>query len=283
MDSAVNKGFLRESFRLFHLSDSRLTPVQVHFHEFSKAVIMLGGSVTYTVEGESCPLCRGDVLLVPHHEVHRPIFSDEGVYERAVLWIDPAYLGSLPGDPGMCFDGCSARGTHILHPSPELWGALCRAVSALERESASGEYASREAQAALFELLMITLCRAAASDSAPGSGSDGVGAAVRYIGSHLSGELSIDRLAGLCYLSRYHFMRRFKAETGYTVHGYITLKRMTEASRLLGEGMSASQAAASVGIAEYSTFLRAFRRQFGITPAEFARRGAVPLGSRFSE
>ena len=244
---------------------------------------MLDGTVNYTVEGESCPLRVGDVLLVSHHEVHRPVFSDEGVYERIVLWVDPAYLSSLPGEPGMCFDSCAERGTHVLHPCAALWGGLCRAASDLERESDSGAYAAREARAALFMLVMITLCRCAAADSAPGSFAGSIGAAVQYIGSHLSEELSIDRLAGLCYLSRYHFMRRFKAETGYTVHGYITLKRMTEASRLLGEGMSAAQTAQSVGISEYSTFLRAFRRQFGITPAEFARRGAAPFGSCFSE
>ncbi|MBP5791462.1 MAG: helix-turn-helix transcriptional regulator, partial [Kiritimatiellae bacterium] len=42
-----------------------------------------------------------------------------------------------------------------------------------------------------------------------------------YINENLSADLSVDLLAEKVYLSRYHFMRLFKMQTGSTVHSYI--------------------------------------------------------------
>ena len=60
--------------------------------------------------------------------------------------------------------------------------------------------------------------------------------ALSYINENLTNELNIDDMAALCYLSRYHFMRLFKAQTGSTVHAYIRQKRLMNAARLIRIG-----------------------------------------------
>lgn len=92
-------------------------------------------------------------------------------------------------------------------------------------------------------------------------------AALSYINENLTGSLSVDELAAMCYLSRYHFMRLFKQQTGCTVHNYIRQKRLVLAARLIREGMSASSAAAECGFTDYSAFHRAFSQTFGISRA----------------
>ena len=48
----INKrGYLKEDFRLFHLKDSRAQKVDYHYHAFDKLILLLGGKVTYVVEG----------------------------------------------------------------------------------------------------------------------------------------------------------------------------------------------------------------------------------------
>ena len=70
------RGYLKEDFRLFHLKDSRAQKVDYHYHAFDKLILLLGGKVTYVVEGVTYFLQPWDLLLVrtrpdpPAH--HRP-------------------------------------------------------------------------------------------------------------------------------------------------------------------------------------------------------------------
>ena len=61
------KGYLKESFRLFHLRDVGVEEMEYHYHEFDKVVVFLGGTASYIIEGRSYFLRPWDVLLVGHH------------------------------------------------------------------------------------------------------------------------------------------------------------------------------------------------------------------------
>ena len=80
--------------------------------------------------------------------------------------------------------------------------------------------------------------------------------------------LTIDELAARFYISKYHMMRRFRDETGYTIHGYVTEKRLLLAQQLLEQGIPSGEAALRCGYQEYSTFSRAYKKQFDRSPSE---------------
>ena len=61
---------------------------------------------------------------------------------------------------------------------------------------------------------------------------------LKYINRNLTEDLSIDRLSEKVFFSKYHMMRKFKNETGYTIHNYITSKRLLLARSLINEGVS---------------------------------------------
>ena len=69
-----------------------------------------------------------------------------------------------------------------------------------------------------------------------------------------------------------YFRRFFKAQTGSTVHAYIRQKRLTNAARLIREGVPAAKAAESSGYRDYSAFHRAFRASFGISPGKLVQK-----------
>ena len=98
-----------------------------------------------------------------------------------------------------------------------------------------------------------------------------IGEVLSYINENLGRELSVDELAEQAYLSRYHFMRLFKAQTGSTVHAYVRQKRLLYAARLIREGESAARAAVESGFSDYSAFHRAFRESFGISPGQLKK------------
>ena len=102
-------------------------------------------------------------------------------------------------------------------------------------------------------------------------------ALLQYLNLHLTEELSIAQLAERFYISKYHMMRRFRQETGYSIHGYLTEKRLLLAQRLLAQGASPSAAGEQAGYQDYSTFSRAYKKQFGHGPsADVGRQHDLP-------
>ena len=62
---ADKRGYLHGDFRLFHLKDNRTREVEHHYHEFDKIILLLGGKVTYVVEGVTYFLQPWDMGSLP--------------------------------------------------------------------------------------------------------------------------------------------------------------------------------------------------------------------------
>ena len=58
--SYEKRGYLKEDFRLFHLADNNLGPMDYHYHTFHKIIILLAGRTGYAIEGERYTLQPGD-------------------------------------------------------------------------------------------------------------------------------------------------------------------------------------------------------------------------------
>ena len=91
---------------------------------------------------------------------------------------------------------------------------------------------------------------------------------MQYISEHLTEELRIDEIANRFFMSRYHMMRTFKAETGYTIGNYITEKRLLYAKELLMREIPITQICFDCGFQDYSTFSRAYKKVFHESPRE---------------
>ena len=95
---------------------------------------------------------------------------------------------------------------------------------------------------------------------------------IQYINTHLTEALDIDMLAGKVYLSKYYMMRLFKEETGCTIGSYINSKRLLLARDLLSQGAPITETCFRCGFKEYSTFSRAYKKEFAETPSRTRNR-----------
>ena len=91
---------------------------------------------------------------------------------------------------------------------------------------------------------------------------------IQYLNYHLTEEISIDGLADRFFVSKYHMMRRFKAETGYTIGNYINQKRLLYARELLKQGESVTKVYLDSGFKDHSTFVRAYKQMFHEVPSK---------------
>jgi AraC family transcriptional regulator len=93
-----------------------------------------------------------------------------------------------------------------------------------------------------------------------------------YIEGHLDEEISLQHLAEIAQLSRYHFARAFKHSFGLPPHRYHMSRRMERAKSLLEErARSVTEVGLMLGFAETSSFTTSFRRAVGVTPSDYRR------------
>jgi len=81
--------------------------------------------------------------------------------------------------------------------------------------------------------------------------------------------LSLQELGKFSGLNRQKLTGGFKLLFGVTVNEYLVFQRMTNARGLLKQGLTAGETARRVGYQEQSSFTRAFKRFFGVTPREY--------------
>src|SRR5438552_3431536 len=91
--------------------------------------------------------------------------------------------------------------------------------------------------------------------------------ALWFIESHLSSALTLDEVAAIGGVSRYHLVRAFAAATGLPVMRYVRARRLSEAARSLVSGApDILGVALDADYGSHEAFTRAFREHFGITP-----------------
>lgn len=99
---------------------------------------------------------------------------------------------------------------------------------------------------------------------------------VDYLHDNPTGDLSLDKLADVAALSRFHFHRVYHAMTGETVAQTVRRMRLHRAAvALVQSGQPVAAIAEAVGYPNLSSFARAFAEAYGIAPAAFRRRGEL--------
>ncbi len=276
---ARREGYLLEPYRYFHLRDTAGQELDYHFHEFSKLVILISGHVDYAVESTIYNLKPWDILLVPHHTIHKALIDKTIPYERIILYLDESFfLDHVPDCGGQtCFTVTDRNGYHMLHPESEDLESVIDTVRRFEllrdsRQFASGTLRDQCILELLIQLTRIALRPYQTQSSEPAETDDRMEEVLSYIDTHLSEPLSVEALAEEFYLSPFYFMRLFKDATGLTVHAYIRQKRLFHAAHLIRSGLPITKAASDSGFTDYSAFYRAFKNTLGITPKELKKQ-----------
>lgn len=91
-----------------------------------------------------------------------------------------------------------------------------------------------------------------------------------YIKSHLSEDLSLEKLASKVHVSSGHLSRIYKKETGYNLSYFIQTMRLEKAKALLKKtNMKTYEIAEKVGISDPVYFSKIFKNHTGLTPKEY--------------
>ncbi len=265
-----SRGYLLDDYRLFHLSEPQKGPIEYHYHEFCKLLLLRSGSGGYAVEGQHYTLQAGDLVLIGSHCVHRPEFETDAPYERIIIYISPEFLrreSAEDCDLEAVFSGVQG---HVLRPEEGQRRKLFTLAERLEKELSGKAYGRVILSNGMLLRLLVEIGRGLrSSDLRPSPVTPKNGRVLdmlRYIDAHLAEDITIDSLSERFYISKYHMMRLFRQETGQSIHGYLSDRRLLHARELIGQGMSATESCFRSGFRSYSSFTRAYSKRFGTTP-----------------
>ena len=94
--------------------------------------------------------------------------------------------------------------------------------------------------------------------------------ALWYVEGHLSSALTLDEIASVAGVSRFHMVRAFGEATGMSVMRYVRGRRLTEAARKLAGGApDILSVALDVGYSNPSHLAQLFRRETGLSPSDY--------------
>ena len=273
----AREGYLKENYHYFHLRDTAGQERDFHFHEFDKLVLLLGGRVDYALESRVYTLRPWDILLVRHHTIHKALIDKSVPYERVILYLDRKFFDRLAPDAQLfgCFDRADERGQYLLVPDEAQRAQLTRVLEGVESSLHDEGFGAQAMCDAYLVQLLVLLGRLSfgseAARSPEAAHDEKIDRVLSYINENLAAPLDVERLAALVHVSRYHFMRLFKAQTGSSVHAYVRQRRLMHAAHLIREGMSAARAAEESGFSDYSAFHRAFVALFGVSPGRLKK------------
>ena len=274
------RGFLNRDFEFFHLQDNKSLEFEYHYHDFNKIIIFISGDVTYFIEGRAYRLRPWDILLVSNKEIHRPVIYSKNIYERIIIWVNPAFIekhNTKDCNLLSCFELAMNKKHNLMRLNPELLKMMKQTLIQLEDACKSTEFGGRILKNSLFLQLVVHLNRLYIGYDNMENPKDidgtedieydeNIEAIIKYINMNLSNNLSIDTISSEFFSNKYHLMHKFKDQTGYTIHSYILQKRLILANSLIKKGLPLGEVSLQCGFDDYSSFFRAYRKMFGVSP-----------------
>ena len=92
-----------------------------------------------------------------------------------------------------------------------------------------------------------------------------------YVDANLTGKITLKQVAAHFRISVSTVTQLFQRKGETTFHGFVTQRRMERARTLIYQGMPLEQVGRELGYRDHSTFYRAFRQTFGVSPREYRK------------
>lgn len=266
---------LSSDYEIFRYSNSDISSISIHHHDFYECYLFISGDVTYLIEGKSYSLIPGDLLLINSRELHQAVInSKKAKYERIVLWISKSFLQELSTDKtdlSLCFEGQDRK--NVLRGDI----GFQQNITTLLTKLLYLEYYKEIGRDILYKAYIIELMvhinnfcfNSEIHFDIDMKKSNLIDKVIEYINKHIEEDITLDILSEHFFISKFYLSREFKRYTGATIHRYIMQKKLIEAEELILMDVPIIDVYKQCGFGDYSNFFRAFKAEYGVTPKQY--------------
>lgn len=231
-------------------------------YAFTSIGVIVSGRFEYRSPIGAASVRPGMVLLGNAREEFDYRFLDEAGVRRAVVALDEGLVAEVAND-------CRCKTSTFPMAALSAGRAATPLYAMVRRLAASQERSDEEA---VVRLVAACLRAGARLTPPPVSDQARVRDVAALIDTRPAETMSLSYLAGLAGLSRYHFIRAFRAATGETPRQYqIAARLRAAADQLVDTKAPITEIAFDVGFNDISHFNATFRRAFGVSPRTWRR------------
>lgn len=267
---------LSKDFEIYYYNDHTLSKVELHSHDYYEFYFFLEGNVSIQIGEALYPVKFGDVMLIPPQVPHCPIIHNTDIpYRRFVFWISQDYcrhLCRISTDYFYLMEYVQKHQKYLFHNDRITFNSLQSQITRLIEEM-GGKRFGKHTQISLYvNELILHLNRLVYEKHMPSKKVPEISLCqnlIRYIENHIEQDLSLELLAREFFVSKYHIAHVFKDNLGMSIHQHITKKRLELCRDAILSDMSITQAYQTFGFGDYSSFYRAFKKEYGISPRDF--------------
>lgn len=89
---------------------------------------------------------------------------------------------------------------------------------------------------------------------------------IEYLSDNFTEPISLDDLAKMCNITKFHLIREFKRYTGQTIFTYINILKCKKAQSCLMDGLTVTETATECGFDNVSYFSQVYKKIMGVSP-----------------
>ncbi len=251
-------------------------PVQLHSHNFYELIYCRGGSqVEYLVGTERYRLQRGDIVIVAPGVSHRPLIPETVTepYKRYVLWMNAQFAGSL-AEMFPVLKNFQKLRSNLIRTAGTRWEFLGDLFRSGVQEAESRTPESEALVVANTITLLFQLHRAITQDGSTALSAERpelLDKILEYVEEHLAEKITLEDVARRFWVSQSTVSQVFRQKMDVSFYRCVTQRRLIAAKTLIAEGTVLEDVSTRTGFADYSTFYRAFKKEYGISPRQYRK------------
>ena len=261
-----------ETHRDVSFSNAQLN---LHSHTFYELLYCCNDcGAEYLVGADRYRLQKGDIVFVPPGISHRPLLRDhmEEPYERYVLWCSQEFVD-------LFVENFATKETQIpygtlLRTGGTKWellgGYFRKGVWEAENQAAGWRAAVVGNSITLLTLIGRSIQERTAS-VLKAEKPDLLNEVLAYIELHLNEKITLEETARHFYVSVSTITQLFRQKMGTSFYRCVTQQRLIAAKTLIQQGETLEDVSRAVGFTDYSSFYRAFKKEYGITPRRYTQ------------
>jgi AraC-like DNA-binding protein len=250
--------------------------LQFHSHTFYEMLCCRNTcGAEYLVGSERYKLQKGDIIFVPPGISHRPLLAENQSepYIRDVIWISEEFM-QMMNLTTPDFITADFKQPFLFRTAGTEWTHICDLFRQGVREADNSFFGWNTLIAANTINILVQLIRAGKdlhTKPMEAEKPDLLDQILAYIEVHISDKITLAATAHHFFISESTISQTFRKKMGISFYQCVTQTRLIASKALIEKNIALETVAEQVGFNDYSSFYRAFKQEYGISPRQYRK------------